>query len=119
MSTGPLFARDVVRSDGIRYRNRVAWPMRGSMVDGRQRPEVRGLNIKCGPCVGSLCHTDAQRITDASGNDQGRGSGDGGGGRPRGGDAGLNRVGYCHRLPNGRELTAPGGKTLSCDRDGE
>jgi hypothetical protein len=59
-------------------------PMRGSMVDGRQRHEVRGLNIKCGPCVGSLCHTEAQRITDASGNVQGRAGGDGGGGRSPG-----------------------------------
>jgi hypothetical protein len=49
--------------------------------DGRQRHEVRGLNIKCGPSVGSLCHIEAQRITDASGNDQGRVGGAGGGGR--------------------------------------
>jgi hypothetical protein len=67
--------------------------MRGSMVDGRQRHKVRGLNIKCGPSVGSLCHTEAQRITDASGNDQGRVGGEGEGKDPRGGDTGLNRLG--------------------------
>ena len=89
MSTGPLFALMSSEVMATLYRNRVARPMRGSMVDGRQRHEVRGLNIKCGPCVGSLCHTEAQRITDASGNDQGRAGGDGGGGRPPPRDVGI------------------------------
>ena len=67
----------------------------GSMVDGRQRHVVRALNIKCGPCVGSLWRSASQmpqetirvaRAVTAEEED------------PRGGDAGLNRLRYRYRL---------------------
>jgi len=67
----------------------------GSMVDGRQRHVVRALNIKCGPCVGSLWRSASQmpqetirvaRSVTAEEKD------------PGGGDAGLNRIRYRHRL---------------------
>jgi hypothetical protein len=72
--------------------------MRWAMGDGRQRHEVRGLNIKCGPWVGSICHTEVQRITDASGNDRVARAVTAEEEDPRGGDAGLNRVRYRYRL---------------------